>query len=78
MTDLADARRRAWKTRREKYGPHGHNGYALAGRCGACRRMRDLIVKLHVEGVLSEGQAARAIGEGRVALRIAADEYALL
>ncbi|HEY6021203.1 MAG TPA: hypothetical protein VIY48_15245 [Candidatus Paceibacterota bacterium] len=41
--------------------------------CGDCKRMTDLIVRLHVDGVLSEGQAAKATGLDRVALRIRAD-----
>jgi hypothetical protein len=35
--------------------------------------MADVIVRLHNEGVLSEGQAARALGVGRVELRVLAD-----
>lgn len=38
------------------------------------RSMRDLIVRLHVEEILSEGQAAKAIGVDRVELRRLADE----
>lgn len=66
----------AWETRREKYGERGHSGsYAAHGRCGACQSMTDMIVRLHVEGVLSEGQAAKATGLDRVALRIKADAF---
>lgn len=76
MTDLTEVRHRAWKTRRVKYGPRGHCGvYSRNPRtaCGDCKRMTDLIVRLHVDGVLSEGQAAKATGLDRVALRIRAD-----
>jgi len=72
MTDLSAVRRTAWATRREKYGPSGHSG-SYARRCNDCRRMADVIVRLHNEGVLSEGQAARALGVGRVELRVLAD-----
>jgi hypothetical protein len=76
MTDLSAVRKRAWETRREKYGPRGHCGsYAASGRCGACQSMTDMIVRLHVEGVLSEGQASKATGLDRVALRIKADAF---
>lgn len=76
--DLSAVRAKAWKTRREKYGPRGHNGsYARPARpCADCDRMRVLIVRLHVEGVLSEGQAARATGLHRIDLRKLADEMA--
>jgi hypothetical protein len=77
LADLAEVRKRAWATRREKYGKRGHCGiYTTHGRCGGCNRMAALIVRLHNEGVLTEGQAAKAIGIGRVALRIRADAAA--
>lgn len=69
-SDLTAARKNAWKTRRAKYGPQGHNGsYSRPCSCSA----RRMIVRLHNEGVLSEGQAAKALGIDRVALRIEAD-----
>lgn len=72
MTE-GEVRAKAWKTRREKYGPRGHSCAYLRAKCGACHTMRDLIIRLHNEGVLSEGQAARATGLSRVDIRILAD-----
>lgn len=66
------AREKAWKSRREKYGPKGHHGtYSRASGkcCDHCNRMRVVIVGLHREGVLSEGQAARISGLSRVEVR---------
>lgn len=54
--------------RRQKYGPSGHGG-SYSRAAPDCRRMVLLIVRLMREGVLSEGQAARATGLGRVQLR---------
>lgn len=72
---LSQIRRRAWATRRQKYGATGHNGsYSRPhGSCPDCARMRDWLVRLHVEGVLSEGQATKATGLDRVSVRIHAD-----
>lgn len=76
MTDLADVRRRAWKTRRAKYGAKGHNaGYGGYRRCHGCQTMMDLILRLHNEGTLSEGQACKATGLGRVDLRTRAQSH---
>ncbi|RVP13103.1 hypothetical protein CN085_19520 [Sinorhizobium meliloti] len=77
MTEsISERRKRAWETRREKYGDHGHNGsYSRnPGPCSDCERMRAYLVRLHVEGVLSEGQAAKATGLYRIDLRKAADD----
>lgn len=69
--NFSEVRRAAWKTRRAKYGPTGHDGsYSRpVTRCGACQSMMDLIIKLHADGTLSEGQAAKATGLDRVELR---------
>jgi hypothetical protein len=78
MTEaIGEIRKRAWKTRREKYGNVGHNGsYTRSpGPCADCDRMRGWLVRLHAEGVLSEGQAAKATGMYRIDLREAADNY---
>jgi len=74
---ISSIRKRAWQTRRAKYGVHGHNSsYSRAsGPCADCERMRDVLVRLHVEGVLSEGQASKAIGLHRIELRQRADDY---
>lgn len=69
--DLSEVRKRAWKTRRKMYGPRGHAGsYTRPCNCSA----RHWIVRLHREGVLSEGQASKALGIDRVLLRTLADE----
>lgn len=66
-----NAREKAWRTRREKYGARGHNGAYLRGQspCADCERMRATLLRLHAEGVLSEGQVARATGMNRVQVR---------
>jgi len=78
--DLSEVRKQAWKTRREKYGERGHGGtYRAAGRCGECGRVQAMtysLVRLHVEGVLSEGQTAKATGVDRVEVRRIADAIA--
>lgn len=66
----------AWKTRRERYGQSGHSG---SYRCGLTRdRKADgalrLIVRLHQEGVLSEGQVSSALGISRIEVRKLSDE----
>ena len=70
---ISDIRKRAWTTRRAKYGPQGHGG--------SYRRLhlnRDamlaLIIRLHNEAVLSEGQVARATGLDRLTIRKLEDE----
>lgn len=75
---ISEIRMRAWKTRREKYGKRGHHGsYARsAGQTSDAERMRYWLIALHVDGILSEGQAARATGLHRIALREIADEIA--
>jgi ribosomal protein S14 len=74
---VSEIRKRAWATRREKYGHLGHNGSYTRepGPCSACDRMRAVLVRLHVEGILSEGQIAKATGMHRIDVRKAADEY---
>lgn len=73
--DLTKARAAAWKTRRRKYGAKGHNSAYGRGRgaCQHCERMRAVLVRLHAEGVLSEGQAAKATGLDRIELRTRVD-----
>lgn len=61
-----------WETRRKLYGTKGH---LCAYRCGILtnkpntRGMLNLIIKLHREEVLSEGQVAHATGLGRIEIR---------
>ena len=69
------ARARAWKTRREKYGPRGYDGSYARG--AASDRAYALIARLWRDGVLSEGQIAKALGIGRAEVRRMCDRYAL-
>lgn len=74
----AASRKKAWETRRAKYGPRGNNGSytrPATGPCSRCAALEALVIKLHVEGVCSEGQAARATGLHRIAVRELADEF---
>lgn len=82
MTKRGDARAKAWATRRAKYGARGHGGSYSRGptrgtgprpSCDACQRTQYLLISLHVDGVLSEGQVAKATGLDRVAIRELAD-----
>lgn len=69
--DLVEVRRKAWETRRAKYGPRGHAGsYSRASHRG----LLALVIELHTEGVLSEGQVAKASGLDRVTIRHMADD----
>jgi hypothetical protein len=70
MRELSAIRKAAWVTRRAKYGPAGHRGYHRMLRNDG---LLDLAIKLHVEGVLSEGQVAEAAGLDRVMIRKLAD-----
>jgi ribosomal protein S14 len=76
METISETRKRAWQTRRNKYGAHGHNGSYGRQRvqCPDCVRMRSFIARLHVEGTLSEGQAAKAAGISRIEIRILSDD----
>lgn len=76
MTDLSDARRKAWATRRAKYGPRGNCGvYRHGGVSFLENRAIRLIVKLHLDETLSEGQCAKALGIDRVAWREMVERY---
>jgi len=67
------ARLMAWQTRRAKYGPKGHAS-SYARPCARCRALLGLVIRLHVAGVLSEGQVAQASGLDRVTIRTMADD----
>lgn len=69
------ARKRAWETRRAKYGSRGH-GSNYGRPCATCATLKPLIVRLHNEGILTEGQAAKALCIGRIQFRVFADELA--
>lgn len=71
--NLRKARVAAWKTRRAKYGPAGHNG-GYSRPCTHCSGAVALVIRLHNEGTLSEGQVAKALNLDRVAVRKLADE----
>lgn len=73
MSTVSERRKQAWETRRKKYGAHGHNGRYSRKPCPDCARMRDFIARMHVEGALSEGQAAKAAGVTRIEIRILSD-----
>lgn len=68
--DLSEVRKRAWETRRARYGNRGHRGAYLTGRnCPRCVSMEAVLIRLHAEGVLSEGQVSKATDLGRVEIR---------
>lgn len=77
----SDIRKRAWKTRREKFGDKGHAGYYSTYSGGRLDRekflsMQGALIRLWREGVLSEGQVSKAIGLDRVSCRQLASEQA--
>ena len=69
--DITEVRKRAWATRRQKYGARGHAGAYT--RSGHFDSLLALVIRLYREGVLSEGQVARASGLDRVTIRTMAD-----
>lgn len=69
-TDLSEIRRRAWKTRRAKYGAHGHSGCyssakrsrALAATMAAYHARDEIsVARRHLQMLLPHGAAHRAI-----------------
>lgn len=63
----------AWETRRAKYGPRGHNGsYSRPYHPLGLRAIR-LVLRLHEEGTLSEGQCCKALDLDRVEFRALVD-----
>jgi hypothetical protein len=69
----AEARAKAWATRREKYGERGHSGsYRRASHPLETRALR-LVLRLHEEGTLSEGQCCKALDLDRVDFRALVD-----
>lgn len=71
----SDARARAWETRRKKYGSTGHARGAYGHSGDHVASMQALLIRLHEEGVLSEGQVAKATGLHRITVRKMADDY---
>lgn len=68
------AREKAWNTRREKYGERGHaSAYRRpTNRTGALAL--SLVVRLHREGALSEGQCCKALEMDRIDFRHLCDK----
>jgi hypothetical protein len=67
-----DPRRlKAWKTRKEKYGPAGHVGPYRTGSVDSdlSRRALEFVLSLYEQAVLSEGQCCKALGLDRVSFR---------
>jgi hypothetical protein len=67
--DLSEVRRRAWATRREKYGVKGHSGAYYRPTDSSVEPMRRLIAKLTNEGIISEGQGSKVTGLYRIQYR---------
>lgn len=78
QVDASEVRRRSWETRRQRYGDRGHAGAYTrpAGPCPCCAGLLPLVIRLHRDGVLSEGQVAKASGLDRIEIRRMADEQA--
>ncbi len=73
--ELSEVRKRAWETRRVKYGPKGHSGaYSRFTTCSRCERMESLLCQLRNEGLLTEGQIAKATGLHRIRIREICDD----
>lgn len=71
---LAEVRKRAWATRRERYGPRGHGGAYTRPSPAVQRNALAYVVRLHRDGTLSEGQCCKALDMDRVAFRALCDE----
>ena len=74
----SEARHKAWVTRRASYGECGHSGpYNQWPRQKPdTAEMLRLIIRLHNEGVLSEGQVVKTTGLDRVDVRRLAQDSA--
>lgn len=68
-------RARAWATRRAKYGEHGHSGAYRKPTDPVGRRALALVISLHIQETLSEGQCCAALNIDRVSFRALCDEY---
>lgn len=69
MVNTTESRKKAWETRRSKYGPKGHSGYSSVSRKPNFGAMLGMILQLHIEGVLSEGQVSKCTGMSRLEIR---------
>lgn len=75
MSEETERRKQAWETRRKKYGQNGHSRGAYGHSGDHVASMQALLIRLHVEGTLSEGQVSKATGLHRITVRKMADEY---
>ena len=74
---MSDARAKAWETRRAKYGAKGHAGrYTRFAFDPIGRKALALIMILHDQEVLSEGQCCKALDLDRITFRIMRDGHA--
>lgn len=73
--NISEIRRQAWMTRRANYGPSGHAASYSRGSGPNHPKMLALIIRLHAEGELSEGQVAKATDLHRIEIRRLADDY---
>lgn len=71
---METARSKAWATRRAKYGARGHAGAYTRPSDPVGRRALALVMRLHHEGALSEGQCCHALGLDRIEFRKLCDE----
>lgn len=67
------ARQKAWVTRRERYGARGHDSTYSRPSHAIERRALRLVLRLHEDGTLSEGQCCKALDIDRVEFRALAD-----
>lgn len=78
MADLTKAREQAWTTRRARYGERGHSGSYRCGKPAPFSigsRALDLVIRLHREGTLSEGQCCTALNMDRIDFRHMVDGW---
>ncbi len=74
---IKNAREMAWKTRRKLYGEYGHSGsYNCGSGSSIIKHMRNVFAQLYNDGILSEGQAAKAMLMDRIQVRTIADNVA--
>ncbi len=76
IPNVSELRAMAWVTRRARYGPQGHAGaYTRPNRADPVGRAAlALVIRLHHEETLSEGQCCKALGLDRVAFRRLCDD----
>ncbi len=72
---MISARAKAWQTRRAKYGDRGHAGAYRRPTDSLGRRALALVIRLHHEETLSEGQCCKALDLDRVAFRELVDGW---